>query len=403
MVTSRTSIPRPWSGSAPSAISRTERARTGTRWKSSKKAATPASTSPKLRARRRGRLRRRAGRAAGRRQRRGAVRRPTPTSSRCARRCARDRAVLWSTSRGELWRKGETSGDVARARRRARQLRAELAALPGAPARARAPATRRIPAAPAPCYYRRVPPRRRPRVRGLTVVDCVRARARPARAFRRASPPRRVSGRVARRALLEEGAHALAVVLGAEELGERASLTQLPRRVPVGVERLAQAGLQAAHRERRVRGDPLRERERLGQQLRVRARRARRGRCASASRASMTSPVKSSSAALLAADERRRGARAPRRRSRARAARRARRSARAPRRRAGPHSSASSMPQPTAAPFTAAITGTSRREQRRAAGVRRGVARQRARRRGRRRRPSPASRRRPSRRPGPRR
>ena len=37
---------------------------------------------------------------------------PTPMRSRCARRSRTRRAVLWSTSRNELWRKGETSGDV---------------------------------------------------------------------------------------------------------------------------------------------------------------------------------------------------------------------------------------------------------------------------------------------------
>ena len=70
----------------------------------------------------------------------------------------RPRGALVDVARRAL-AEGRDLGRRARARRRARQLRAELAALPGAPARARASATRGIPraasAAPG-CYYRRV-------------------------------------------------------------------------------------------------------------------------------------------------------------------------------------------------------------------------------------------------------
>ena len=52
-------------------------------------------------------------------------------------------AVLWSTSRNELWHKGATSGDVLDLVEVARELRAELSALRGPPARRRLPHARR--------------------------------------------------------------------------------------------------------------------------------------------------------------------------------------------------------------------------------------------------------------------
>src|SRR5690606_17212575 len=71
------------------------------------------------------------------------------------------------------------------------------------------------------------------------------------------------------RSLLEEGADALAVVLGAEELGERGG-DPATERVPVGIEGLAQAGLEPAHGERRVGGDAVGEGQRRRHQLLVR-------------------------------------------------------------------------------------------------------------------------------------
>src|SRR3954463_8950941 len=58
-----------------------------------------------------------------------------------------------------------------------------------------------------------------------------------------------------RRALLEEGLHALPVVVGREELGE-ALADPLAQPRPVGIGCLAEAGLQLRHRERRAGGGP---------------------------------------------------------------------------------------------------------------------------------------------------
>ena len=65
-------------------------------------------------------------------------------------------AVFWSTSRNELWEKGKTSGETFELRRGAGELRAELAALPRAPAPRRHLPHQERAGAPRNCYYRRL-------------------------------------------------------------------------------------------------------------------------------------------------------------------------------------------------------------------------------------------------------
>ena len=175
---------------------------------------------------------------------------PTRTSRRCARRCARAARCSGrprAASSGARARRRATARASSRCASTASRTRSSTSCARRARASATPATPRRAPRAR--CFYRRLTSRRkRTRIRkdgARPLLD--RTSAADAGGLPPKVPGTFLAALVARRALLEEGAHALAVVLGAEELGEGAA-HPVAEALPVGIERFAQAGLEARGR-----------------------------------------------------------------------------------------------------------------------------------------------------------
>ena len=174
---------------------------------------------------------------------------------------------------------------------------------------------------------------------------------------------------VVRWTLLEEGGNAVAVVVGAEQLGECGAHPSA-QVAPVGVERSTQAPLECLFGQRRVAGDIGSEGQRCRQQVVVRHHTPHEADVAGVIGVDHPAGEQRLGCAV-APDERGSRASPATWQHRPRFTNRSPNFARSEAIRMSAMS-ASSMTQPTAAPLTAAVIGTSVRNRLQAAGVRRG-------------------------------